>query len=144
MKILLACFLAVMACAVVPAHAATLTLQTCAAVPTTGGVAGCPSASVAFTPVAPTSLVRSQVHGVQGWRAFSNLAPADEVYAADGAWHVLSTITAALAPTSPVPPPVVTPPVCPPPAPPKDTWVPMQWTCSVANGIATCTAPAPP
>ena len=28
--------------------------------------------------------------------------------------------------------------------PPANVWVPMNWTCSVANGVATCTAPVGP
>lgn len=147
MKILLAAFLAAMAWAAAPSHAATVSLQTCTVAPTSsavGSVAGCPSGSFLFAPVAPTTLVRSQAGGVQSWKAFSALIPTDQVYASDYAWHVLSSITPALQPASPVPPPVVTPPACPPPAPPVTTWAPMNWTCSIANGVATCTAPAPP
>lgn len=125
--------------------AAPLNLQTCIITPTTGGVAGCPFADVLLAPVGPTSLVRSTVNNAQGWRPFSSLHALDQVYAADGAWHVLGTITPALQPSTPLPPPVVTtPPMCPPPVPPKDTWVAMQWSCSVANKVATCTAPLSP
>jgi len=37
-------------------------------------------------------------------------------------------------------PPVTTPPVTTPATCP-DTFVPVNWTCSAANGVATCTAP---
>lgn len=134
---LVAAFLLAM-CAV--SHAATsVNLQTCTVTPTSGGLIGCPTASVSFAPVAPTTLVRSQVAGAQGWRPFSTLKPTDSVVSADGQWHVLSSITPALQPTSP--PPVVIPPVVPPPT---DVWVPLSWTCSIANHLATCTAPVTP
>jgi hypothetical protein len=116
LKILLACLLAAMACASAATHAATaVNLQTCAVTPTAGGLVGCPTAQVNFSPVAPTTLVRSSVNGVQGWRAFSTLTPTDLVVAApDFGWHALNTITVALQPpTTPTPP--VTPPVTPPP-----------------------------
>lgn len=101
---------AIMLCvAVASTHAAVpITLQTCAAPPTTGGVMGCQQ--VLFAAVAPTTLVRSSVTGVQGWRAFSTLQKADSVYAQDGSWHVLSSITPALLAPPVVIPPVVTPP----------------------------------
>ena len=90
-------------------------LQQCSVTPSTGGLIGCPTANVSFAPVAPTTLVRSQVAGAQAWRAFSTLQPADLVVSsADGGWHALSSITPALLPVS-TPPPVVTPPVTPPP-----------------------------
>ena len=147
MKILLACFLAAMACAAVPSRAATaVNIQTCAVAPTTGGLVGCPTAQVNFEPVAPTTLVRSQVGGIQGWRAFSTLTSVDSVVSqADGGWHVLSTITVALQPPTTPTQPITPPPVIPPPvAPPASTWIPMNWTCSIANNLATCTAPISP
>ena len=147
MKILLTCFLAAMACAAVPSHAATaVNIQTCAVTPTSGGLVGCPTAQVNFEPVSPTTLVRSQVGGIQGWRAFSTLTPADSVVSqADGGWHVLSTITVALQPTTTPTQPVTPPPATAPPvAPAVNVWVPMNWTCSVANNLATCTAPISP
>lgn len=145
MKILLACLLAAAAFACARTQAATpVNLQVCLTAPTSsspGNVAGCPAGSFLFAPVAPDSLVRSQVNHAQGWRPFKTLQPADQAYAADGTWHALSTITAALAPTSGVPPPVVTPPAC---LPEPDRYIAMQWTCSVAGKVATCTAPIPP
>jgi len=117
LKILLACFVAALTCAASIAHAANaVNLQTCAVTPTTGGLVGCPTAQVNFAPVAPTTLVRSQINGVQGWRAFSTLTPADSVVSqADGSWHVLSSITVALQPAPTPPPPAVPPPVTAPP-----------------------------
>jgi hypothetical protein len=93
----------------VSAHAA-VNLQTCSVTPTLGGVMGCPSASMTFTPVSSTSLVRSQVNSIQGWRPFNTLAASDEVYTADGTWHTLSSIQPALQPITPVPLPVIVPP----------------------------------
>lgn len=119
-----------------PAHSAALNLQTCTVTPTTGGIAGCPAANALFGPVAPTTLVRSQPtsNGPQGWRAFSSLKSTDQVYAQDHAWHTLSTVQPSLAQTpAPGSPPVVTP--------PADQWIALNWTCSIANNTATCTAP---
>lgn len=106
MKVILACLLSA-SFAVCTAHAATpVNLQQCAVTPTTGGLLGCPTASVTFGPVSPSTLVRSGVNSAQGWRVFSSLNSADSVYAQDGSWHILSTITPALGST----PPPVTPP----------------------------------
>lgn len=138
MKILLACLLLAATCACERSHAGTpLNLQVCTTTPGSGGLVGCPLANVSFAPVSAASRVRSQVNAVQGWRAFSSLTASDAVYAQDGAWHTLSTITPALTSI----PPVSTPPAC---APTPDVYVPMNWTCAVANGVATCTAPVKP
>lgn len=91
------------------AHAAAVNLQTCAVTPTLGGVMGCPAVSMTFAPVSSTTLVRSQINAVQGWRPFGSLAANDQVYAADGNWHALSTIQPALQAITPPPPPVVVP-----------------------------------
>jgi hypothetical protein len=122
----------------VSAHAA-VNLQTCSVTPTSGGVMGCPTVSMTFTPVSSTSLVRSQVNSIQGWRPFNTLAANDEVYTADGNWHTLSSIQPALQPITPAPP--IPPGVQTPPA---TVWVSMNWTCSIANNLATCTAPLTP
>lgn len=111
LRIILLCLL-VAICCVHHAQAATpVNIQTCTTTPTTGGLIGCPTANVVFAAVAPSTLVRSQVAGAQGWRAFSTLTPADSVVSAtDGGWHPLSSLTVATL-TPPVTPPVVTPPV---------------------------------
>lgn len=146
MKILLACLIAALTYAAPRAHAAApLTLQTCTVAPTStaiGSVAGCPGGSFLFAAVAPATLVRFQVSGVQGWRAFNALSPTDQVYASDYAWHVLASITPALQPPSTAPPVTLPPPPAPPVCP--DKIVPLQWACSVTNRVATCTAPVPP
>jgi hypothetical protein len=57
-------------------------------------------------------------------------------------WTYLLSDFGFVKPTPPVTPPVTPPPVIPPVTPTcPDTFVPMNWTCSTANGIATCTAP---
>lgn len=139
MKIILACLLAAAAFACTRAHAATVNLQVCTVTPGSGGLVGCPAASVAFAAVMPTSLVRSQVNGVQGWRAFANLTPVDQVVSQDGAWHALSTLTVATVPVSTPIPPVTTPPVQ---SPPVVVSVPPQvWTCTSTSSLVTCTSP---
>ncbi len=139
MKIILATLIAALMGLQTPARAATaVNLQVCTVTPGASGLIGCPAASVTFAAVTPTSLVRSQVNGVQGWRAFANLQPVDQVVAQDGAWHALGSLTVAML----TPPPVTIPPVTTPPVVPvADVWVPMNWTCSIANNVATCTAP---
>jgi len=92
------------------AAGAAVNLQTCTVTPTSGGLIGCPLPSVVFAPVSPTTLVRSQVAGVQGWRPFSALKPVDSVVSADGQWHTLSSITPALQPSTTPSPPVIVPP----------------------------------
>lgn len=109
MKIIFS-YLLLLACSSVLA-ATPVNLQTCTVVPTTGGIAGCPSANAVMGPVAPSSWVRSIVGGQQAFRPFSTLTPADYVWA--GSWQLLGSITPALQSTS-TPPPVVTPPVQPP------------------------------
>lgn len=146
MKIILACLIAALTLVHAPARAAAspLTLQTCTSAPTSttpGSVAGCAPGNFLFAAVSANTLVRTSTGGFQSWKAFGTLASTDEVYGSDYAWHLLGSITPALQPTSPVPPPVGTPPACPPV---PDRYVPMQWTCSVANGVATCTAPITP
>lgn len=112
-------------------------LQQCSVTPSTGGLIGCPTANISFGPVAPTTLVRSQVNGAQAWRAFNTLQPADLVVTPDGAWHTLSAITPALVV-------IPTPPVTPPSTPAStSTWAPLNWSCAIANHVATCTAPVP-
>src|SRR5882757_3614686 len=106
--IILLCLLATLAFGR-PTHAA-VNLQTCTVPPTSGGLIGCPTASVSFAPVTSTTLVRSIVANAQGFRAFNSLKSSDIVYAQDGQWHTLSSITVALQPTSTPPPPVVVPP----------------------------------
>lgn len=97
-------------------HAA-VNLQTCSGTLAPGaGLLGCPQLSLGFTPVSPKTLVRSIVDNTQGFRAFGSLSSADQVYAADGNWHVLSTIQPALQPITPAPPTPAPPVVVPPPA----------------------------
>lgn len=118
------------------AHAAAVNLQTCTVTPTSGGVAGCPSVDVTYAPVSATTLVRSQVNNIQGWRAFSTLLPNDQVYAADGSWHVLGGLTVARSAPAP---PVTTPPAQ---NPPTVVSVPPQvWTCTTTVTLVTCTSP---
>lgn len=136
MKIILATLIAALMALHAPARAATsVNLQVCTVTPGAGGLIGCPAASVTFAAVTPTSLVRSQVNGVQGWRAFANLQPADQVVAQDGAWHALSTLTVAIS----TPPPVTVPPVT---TPPITVSVPPQvWTCTSTATVVTCSSP---
>jgi hypothetical protein len=140
MKIILATLIAALMSLHAPARAATaVNLQVCTVTPGSSGLIGCPAANVAFAAVTPTTLVRSQVNGVQGWRAFANLQPADMVVSADGAWHALSTLTVATVPTSTPIPPVTTPPVV---TPPVVVSVPPQvWTCISTATLVTCTSP---
>lgn len=110
MKISLLGYLLLLACSSV--LAAPVNLQTCTVAPTTGGVAGCPTASLIAAPVTPTTWTRSIVNNIQAFRPFSTLKPADFVWA--GSWQPLGSITPALATIPPVTiPPVVTPPVTP-------------------------------
>jgi len=51
------------------------------------------------------TLVRSNRRQRAGFRAFNSLKSSDIVYAQDGQWHTLSSITVALQPTSTPPPP---------------------------------------
>jgi hypothetical protein len=111
---LLLCLIAALAFASTKVHAA-VNLQTCTVTPTSGGVMGCPEGSYGFAAVSPSSLVRSQVNRIQGWRAFNSLSSTDQVYASDYAWHSLGSITPALQTTSPSTPPVTPPPVVIPP-----------------------------
>jgi len=91
--------------------ATPVNLQTCSAtLSPDAGLLGCPQPSVSFAPVSSTTLVRSIVANAQGFRAFNSLKSSDTVYAQDGQWHTLSSITPALQPTSILPPPVVVPP----------------------------------
>lgn len=120
---------------------ASVNLQTCAVTPTSGGLVGCPNASVSYTPVSSATLVRSQVAGVQGWRPYSTLNPADMVVAqSDGSWHALGSLAVATAtstpPITPVPPT--------PPVPVTVQWQAMNWVCSTASNVVTCTAPLSP
>lgn len=101
-------FLAVFFLMLPVAAGAAVNLQTCTVTPTSGGVAGCPTANLAFAPVSPSSWVRSVVNGTQAFRPFSTLKPADTVWT--GSWQPLSAITPALQPSTPVPAPVVVPP----------------------------------
>lgn len=123
----------------------SLTLQTCAVTPSPAtaalGLMGCPAASMSFGPVSSTLLVRSIHDNTQGWRAFGSLASTDQVYANDYAWHVLSSITPTLQPPSTGPP--AQPPTVACPAAP-DVYIAMNWSCAVAAGVATCTAPVKP
>jgi hypothetical protein len=112
---LLILFCLMLWCAVAQDAKAATNLQVCTAPPISqavGSVAGCPTGSFLFSPVLPTTLVRSQVNNTQGWRAFSSLHAMDQVYAADGQWHVLgSLVVARSAPDPPSgSPPVTTPP----------------------------------
>lgn len=138
LRMLILLFLPVIALAVTPVN-----LQQCSKLSTaTPAVIGCPNANISFGPVAPTTLVRSIVSGAQGWRAFNTLKLTDQVnVGGSNPWVPLSSITPNpdSTPTPPVTPPVVTP-----PTPPAVTWVSMNWTCSIANNVATCTAPVTP
>jgi len=120
-------------------HAHAAPVQICKTIPTgSTGLMGCPPGSVVFDTPAPSSLVRSQVSGVQGWRMLSTLAPADLVYTGVS-WVSLSASSQPQTgtPISVIPqPPVV--------AQPLASWIALQWTCSITGNLATCTAPLTP
>lgn len=121
------------------AGASATNVQVCTSAPVGSvGLMGCITGNVVFQMPQPTSLVRSQVKGVQGWRAFNTLAPTDLVYAQDGQWHAVSTLGTGV----PQQPPATTPPVTPPPA--ATAWVALNWSCSITHNVATCTATLPP
>lgn len=102
-------------------------------------------------PTKGTDLVRTIVAGKQVWEPYSTLAVTSSVVdcAGSGTWSNLGALGIPLfSATIPVTPPPVTPPVVPPVTPPPvscpNTFVNVQYTCSVANGIATCVGPVPP
>jgi|ERR1700761_2365985 len=125
--------------------ATPVNIQSCAVAPSSSvGLMGCPTTSVKFAPVSPTTLVRSAVNGIQGWRAFNTLQPADLVVPqTDGQFHALSTVSVAT--TAPVTPVTPTPPATPTtPATCQTTSSAVTWTCTVTASTQTCTAPVSP
>ena len=154
MKILLACFLAAMACATVPSHAQT-TLAT-------SEVLVCPVPLWPSTPCPKTPVFSVTTNTANAAASVSKTAPVwQHTFAGYAATDLVvvcpvgaivstdatkctttagadaSVLIAASAVNAAAVPPVT-------PPPPANVWVPMNWTCAVANGVATCTAPIGP
>jgi hypothetical protein len=127
---------------------AAVCLHAHADVPTTVRVLGCTPGSNAFTVVSPGAVVSMNVSPNANGSASVCGIPTSfpQTYfvktTVDGGktwqwtYHVSDFGYSTASTTSTTPTPPVTPPAtCP------DTFVPVNWTCTAANGVATCTAP---